>query len=140
MHTNAVLVERRIDRFVAERIVPAVYRSTAPLTVTAWDVPGGHGQRGGAAVDRRHDSLGNKPVDASFDEDCVGVHLLLLSVSDQRWCAAAGVGVRLLPTGAVRYPLTAPAMVKEPPENRCTRTYSARTGVAYRMEKAASRP
>src|SRR5665647_983816 len=39
MHTNAVLVERRIDRFVAERIVPAVYRSTAPLTVTAWDVP-----------------------------------------------------------------------------------------------------
>ena len=37
-------------------------------------------------------------------------------------------------------PLTAPAMANEPPENRWTSRYSTRTGVAYRIEKAASLP
>ena len=40
MHSNPALFDRRIDRFVAERVVPAIYRSTVPLTVMAWDVPG----------------------------------------------------------------------------------------------------
>ncbi|MFV0252623.1 MAG: alpha-mannosidase [Beutenbergiaceae bacterium] len=31
---------RRIERFVRERLEPAVYRARHPLTVTAWDVPG----------------------------------------------------------------------------------------------------
>ena len=39
MHNNSVLVRARINRFVAERVTPALYRTSAPLTVTAWEVP-----------------------------------------------------------------------------------------------------
>lgn len=39
MHDNRVLVEARIERFTRERLVPAVYRDRAPLTIEAWDVP-----------------------------------------------------------------------------------------------------
>ncbi|NEE02199.1 alpha-mannosidase [Phytoactinopolyspora halotolerans] len=40
MHDNSRLVEARLDRFVRERIRPAVYRRTSPLAVQAWAVPG----------------------------------------------------------------------------------------------------
>jgi len=39
MHTDPDLFDRRIDRFVTERVVSALYREHVPLTVTAWDVP-----------------------------------------------------------------------------------------------------
>ena len=40
MHDDSALVEARLNRFVRERLQPAIYRATAPLTVTAWVVPG----------------------------------------------------------------------------------------------------
>ncbi|MBC7723481.1 MAG: alpha-mannosidase [Burkholderiaceae bacterium] len=39
MHNNRLLLEARIERFIRERIVTAAYRRTAPLTITAWEVP-----------------------------------------------------------------------------------------------------
>jgi alpha-mannosidase len=39
MHDDSALVEARLDRFVRERIRPALYRRTAPLSVEAWVVP-----------------------------------------------------------------------------------------------------
>ncbi|QAY70758.1 alpha-mannosidase [Xylanimonas protaetiae] len=40
MHDTSRLVEARLDRFVDERLTPAVYRRTTPLTVTRWEAPG----------------------------------------------------------------------------------------------------
>ncbi|WP_104082459.1 glycoside hydrolase family 38 C-terminal domain-containing protein [Cryobacterium sp. Y11] len=40
MHDDSALIEARLNRFVRERLLPAIYRATAPLTVTAWTVPG----------------------------------------------------------------------------------------------------
>ncbi|KFF59829.1 alpha-mannosidase [Cryobacterium sp. MLB-32] len=40
MHDNSALVLLRINRFVAERLQPAVYRRSHPLTVDRWDAPG----------------------------------------------------------------------------------------------------
>jgi alpha-mannosidase len=40
MHNDSPLVLRRLTRFQSERILPAIHRSVAPLTVTAWEVPG----------------------------------------------------------------------------------------------------
>ncbi|MCU1425924.1 MAG: alpha-mannosidase, partial [Microbacteriaceae bacterium] len=40
MHTNTTLVEARIERFVRDRLRPALYRRTAPVDVSAWDVRG----------------------------------------------------------------------------------------------------
>ncbi|WP_426593727.1 alpha-mannosidase [Cellulomonas sp. McL0617] len=40
MHGNPLLTEGRIDRFVAERIVPAIYRDRVALDLTAWSAPG----------------------------------------------------------------------------------------------------
>ncbi|WP_108248777.1 alpha-mannosidase [Planctomonas deserti] len=40
MHNDSPLVLRRLQRFQSERILPAIHRSVAPLTVTAWEVPG----------------------------------------------------------------------------------------------------
>jgi len=40
MHDNSALVLLRINRFVAERLQPAVYRRSHPLTVERWDVAG----------------------------------------------------------------------------------------------------
>ncbi|WP_456826147.1 alpha-mannosidase [Cellulomonas sp. P5_E12] len=40
MHGNPLLAEARIDRFVADRIAPAVYRDRVPLDLTAWTAPG----------------------------------------------------------------------------------------------------
>ena len=40
MHDDSALVEARLNRFVRERLHPAIYRATAPLTVTAWVAPG----------------------------------------------------------------------------------------------------
>ncbi len=40
MHDNSALVERRIRRELTERVLPAVYRAVAPMTVEAWEVPG----------------------------------------------------------------------------------------------------
>ena len=40
MHDTRSLVRARIARFVTERITPAQYRAIAPLTITAWEVPG----------------------------------------------------------------------------------------------------
>jgi alpha-mannosidase len=39
VHDNSTLVLDRIARYVAERVTPAVYRRSAPLTITAWEVP-----------------------------------------------------------------------------------------------------
>ncbi|MEY2580813.1 MAG: alpha-mannosidase [Ilumatobacteraceae bacterium] len=40
MHNDLTLVEARIERELHERVLPAVYGSTIPLTVAAWEVPG----------------------------------------------------------------------------------------------------
>ncbi|ROQ37477.1 alpha-mannosidase [Frondihabitans sp. PhB188] len=39
MHDNSASVEVRVDRFVLERLVPAVYRRTRALSIEAWEVP-----------------------------------------------------------------------------------------------------
>lgn len=39
MHKNSSLVRARIERFVDERIRPAIYRDTAALDLEAWEVP-----------------------------------------------------------------------------------------------------
>jgi alpha-mannosidase len=38
MHDKSTLIEARIERFVRERIAPALYRETAPVGIAAWDV------------------------------------------------------------------------------------------------------
>jgi len=38
MHDDSALVEKRIDRFVRERLRPAVHRTSVPLQVEAWSV------------------------------------------------------------------------------------------------------
>jgi alpha-mannosidase len=40
MHDNRTLLEGRLSRFVRDHLTPAVYRATAPLTVTGWAAPG----------------------------------------------------------------------------------------------------
>lgn len=40
MYENRALGEARIDRFFNERLVPSVYRETAPLSISTWVVPG----------------------------------------------------------------------------------------------------
>ncbi|WP_159501598.1 glycoside hydrolase family 38 C-terminal domain-containing protein [Microbacterium sp. 18062] len=40
MHDRTHLIEMRIDRFIRERLLPAVYRAHAPLAVSAWEAPG----------------------------------------------------------------------------------------------------
>ncbi|HEY7627217.1 MAG TPA: glycoside hydrolase family 38 C-terminal domain-containing protein [Ilumatobacteraceae bacterium] len=40
MHNDLRLVEARIRRELAERVLPAVYSASIPLTVAAWDAPG----------------------------------------------------------------------------------------------------
>lgn len=39
MHDDRRLTEVRLDRFVRERIVPAIYPRSVPLTLSSWDVP-----------------------------------------------------------------------------------------------------
>jgi len=39
VHDNAAHTEERIDRFVRERVVPAVERRRRPLDIEAWEVP-----------------------------------------------------------------------------------------------------
>ena len=39
MHDNSASVKVRVDRFVLERLIPALYRRSHHLTVEAWDVP-----------------------------------------------------------------------------------------------------
>ncbi|TQM58253.1 glycoside hydrolase family 38 N-terminal domain-containing protein [Humibacillus xanthopallidus] len=40
MHDNTKLVEMRVERFVRERLVPALYRRRSPLSAHQWVVPG----------------------------------------------------------------------------------------------------
>jgi alpha-mannosidase len=40
VHDDVARVERRVARFVTERLRPAVYRRQQPLLVTSWDAPG----------------------------------------------------------------------------------------------------
>lgn len=40
MHDDSALVLMRIDRFVAERLRPAIYRHRMPVTIEKWDAPG----------------------------------------------------------------------------------------------------
>ncbi|WP_150958547.1 alpha-mannosidase [Microbacterium testaceum] len=40
MHDRTALIEMRIERFVRERLAPAVYRSRQPLEISAWVAPG----------------------------------------------------------------------------------------------------
>ena len=39
MHSNPKMIEARLNRFVAESLLPSVYRKTSPLSVTSWEVP-----------------------------------------------------------------------------------------------------
>lgn len=39
MHDDRRLTEVRLDRFVRERLAPAVYPRSVPLTLSSWDVP-----------------------------------------------------------------------------------------------------
>lgn len=39
MHDDRRLTEVRLDRFLRERIIPAVYPRSVPLTLSSWDVP-----------------------------------------------------------------------------------------------------
>ena len=40
MHDRTALIEMRIERFVRERLAPAVYRARQPLDIQAWEAPG----------------------------------------------------------------------------------------------------
>ncbi len=40
MHDDRVLVEKRIERELWQRVLPHLYRHRSPLTIEAWDVPG----------------------------------------------------------------------------------------------------
>lgn len=40
MHDDRRITEVRLDRFVRERITPAVYSRTVPLNLSSWDAPG----------------------------------------------------------------------------------------------------
>lgn len=40
MHDNSMLVEMRLDRFVSERFMPALYRRAVPLALARWEAPG----------------------------------------------------------------------------------------------------
>ncbi|MDQ1111323.1 alpha-mannosidase [Microbacterium testaceum] len=40
MHDRTALTEMRIERFVRERLAPAVYRARQPLDIQAWEAPG----------------------------------------------------------------------------------------------------
>ncbi|MBE4717440.1 glycoside hydrolase family 38 C-terminal domain-containing protein [Pseudarthrobacter sp. AB1] len=40
MHDDRRITEVRLDRFVRERIIPAVYARTVPLNLSSWDAPG----------------------------------------------------------------------------------------------------
>jgi alpha-mannosidase len=40
MHDDSALLERRIRRELHERLMPAMYRRSMPMEVTAWEVPG----------------------------------------------------------------------------------------------------
>ena len=40
MHDDRVLVEKRIERELWQRVLPHLYRRRLPLTIEAWDVPG----------------------------------------------------------------------------------------------------
>ena len=37
MHDNRVITEGRIDRFVRDILIPALYIETMPLTIGVWD-------------------------------------------------------------------------------------------------------
>jgi alpha-mannosidase len=39
MHDKSSLIQARIERFVRDRIRPALYRRTAPVEISAWQVP-----------------------------------------------------------------------------------------------------
>jgi alpha-mannosidase len=39
LHDDRRITEVRLDRFVRERIIPAVYTRSVPLTLSSWDVP-----------------------------------------------------------------------------------------------------
>ncbi|HEY9357757.1 MAG TPA: glycoside hydrolase family 38 C-terminal domain-containing protein [Arthrobacter sp.] len=39
MHDDRRITEVRLDRFVRERIIPAAYTRSVPLTLSSWDVP-----------------------------------------------------------------------------------------------------
>jgi len=39
MFSNPRMIEARLNRFVAESLLPALYQRTSPLTVTSWEVP-----------------------------------------------------------------------------------------------------
>jgi alpha-mannosidase len=40
MHADRLIIEARIDRMLDERVRPAMYTDSVPMTVTAWNVPG----------------------------------------------------------------------------------------------------
>jgi len=40
MHVNTAQIQARVQRSYRDRVLPARYRSSAPVTVTAWEVPG----------------------------------------------------------------------------------------------------
>ena len=39
MYNDAQLLELRVDRFVRERLLPRIERASAPVAITAWEVP-----------------------------------------------------------------------------------------------------
>jgi len=39
VHDNTTLIRARIRRFVSERVTPALYCTSSPLTISAWEVP-----------------------------------------------------------------------------------------------------
>ncbi|RFA07797.1 alpha-mannosidase [Subtercola boreus] len=39
MHFSTTQIQQRVERFRRERILPALHRATAPLSITAWNVP-----------------------------------------------------------------------------------------------------
>jgi hypothetical protein len=47
MHTNARMIEARLNRFVVESLLPSLYVETHALSITAWEAPGdGRGSSG----------------------------------------------------------------------------------------------
>jgi len=40
MHDDRRLLEARLNRFLHDHVEPAIYQASAPLTLTAWRVPG----------------------------------------------------------------------------------------------------
>jgi len=94
LHDDRRLTEVRLDRFLRDRIGPAVYPRSVPLTLSSWDAPDEPVPAGAVAFPSKvvDSEYGGRTMDITVETDGTRLHARMAAGESGSWARSLQSG------------------------------------------------